>query len=318
MKIVVLERNSVGIDVEVSCYEKFGEVTYYSNTVEEDVAEKVRDMDIIIANKAPMKESTLKEAKNLKLICLFSTGYDNVDIEYCKRRGIKVANVIDYCTDAVAQHTFALALYVIEKLSHYDTYVKSGEYGLQSRFSNFDRTFFELEGKTWGIIGMGNIGKKVAKIATAFGCKVIFYSASGNNNLSEYQRVDFNALCEQSDVISIHCPLSDRTRNIMNLDAFNKMKKTAILVNVARGPIVNDEDLAKALNEEMIAGAGLDVLGKEPIVANNPLNSIKDSTKLIITPHMAWATTEARNRVIVEVFKNIEAFLRGEERNILS
>lgn len=318
MNIVVLERNSVGVDIEIDMYEKFGEVTYYPNTVEAEVAKRVKDMDIAIINKAPMNELTLKEAKDLKLICLFSTGYDNVDLDYCRSRGIKVANVVNYSTDSVAQHTFALAFYLIEKLNFYDMYVKSGEYGSQSRFSNFDRSFMELEGKTWGIIGMGNIGKKVSKIATAFGCKVIFYSASGNNRETDYQRVDFDTLCEQSDVISIHCPLSDRTKNIMNMDAFGKMKKSAILINVARGPIVNEKDLAIALNEEMIAGAGLDVLEKEPISSNNPLNAIKDSTKLMITPHMAWASLEARQRVVMEVFNNMEAFLKGESRNILN
>lgn len=318
MKIVVLERNSVGTDIDVTCYEDFGEVTYFANTVEENTAEHVKDADIVIANKAPMKEETLKDCPNVKLICEFATGFDNVDLEYCRSRNIKVANVVDYSTAAVAQHTFALTLYVLEKLSYYDNYVKSGTYENQDRFSNFDEAYRELEGKTWGIIGMGNIGRKVAKIAEAFGCKVIFYSASGNSTCTDYERVDFDTLCKESDILSIHCPLSDKTRNLINMDAFKKMKQTAILINVARGPVVNDEDLYVALTENLIGAAGLDVLGKEPLAKDNPLGKIKDSRKLIITPHMAWASTEARERVVSEVYKNIEAFLNGEDRNIVS
>lgn len=318
MKIVVLERNSVGTDIDVTCYEDFGEVTYFANTVEENTAEHVKDADIVIANKAPMKEETLKDCPNVKLICEFATGFDNVDLEYCRSRNIKVANVVDYSTAAVAQHTFALTLYVLEKLSYYDNYVKSGTYENQDRFSNFDEAYRELEGKNWGIIGMGNIGRKVAKIAEAFGCKVIFYSASGNSTCTDYERVDFDTLCKESDILSIHCPLSDKTRNLINMDAFKKMKQTAILINVARGPVVNDEDLYVALTENLIGAAGLDVLGKEPLAKDNPLGKIKDSRKLIITPHMAWASTEARERVVSEVYKNIQAFLNGEDRNIVS
>ena len=317
MKIAVLERNSGGLDIDVSCFEDFGEVVYYPNTVREDAAAKVKDADIIIANKALMNEETLKEAKNVKLICEFATGFDNIDLAYCQKRGIKVANVKNYSTAAVAQHTLTLALFLIEKLSFYNDYVKSGLYGSQDRFSNFDEAFTELEGKTWGIIGMGNIGRKVAKIAEAFGCKVIFYSASGKNNGSDYERVDLNMLCSKSDIISIHCPLSDSTRNLINLESLSKMKKTAVLINVARGAIVNSRDLYSALTENLIAAAGLDVLEEEPISPDNLLSQIQDSTKLIITPHMAWASTEARTRLVDEVYKNIEAFLKGEERNIV-
>lgn len=318
MRLVVLERNSVGTDVDVSCYEKFGEVEYYPNTVAENTAERVKDADIVIANKAPMNESTLKDAPNVKLICLFATGFDNVDLSYCKSRGIKVANVVNYSTAAVVQHTILLALALEEKLVHYDNYVKSGEYGAQDRFSNFDRPFGELAGKTWGIVGMGNIGRGVARVAQAMGCKVIFYSASGKSTCTEYERVELDALLAQSDILSLHCPLSDRTRGLINKEAFSKMKKSAILVNVARGPVVDTQALYEALAQGQIAAAGLDVLEKEPISRDNPLNEIKDSTKLIITPHLAWASTEARERLVNEVVKNIQAFLDGEERNIVN
>ena len=318
MRIVILERNSVGTDVSVDSISKYGEITVYRNTTAEDVAERVKEADIIIANKAPLNETTLKNAQKVKLICEFATGYDNVDLAYCKSRGIKVANVVNYSTDAVAQHTFALCLYILEKLHHYDAYVKSGEYASQDRFSNFDIPYTELAGKTWGIIGMGNIGRKVAEIAKAFGCHVIFYSVTGKSSCTEYEQVDFDTLLRESDVLSLHCPLSDITRNLINLDALKKMKKTAILINVARGPVVNDEDLYTALMENYILGAGLDVTGTEPMKDNNPLSKIKDSNRLIITPHMAWASIEARERCVSETCKNIEAFLKGENRNIVN
>ena len=318
MRIVILERNSVGTDVSVDSISKYGEITVYRNTTAEDVAERVKEADIIIANKAPLNETTLKNAQKVKLICEFATGYDNVDLAYCKSRGIKVANVVNYSTDAVAQHTFALCLYILEKLHHYDAYVKSGEYASQDRFSNFDIPYTELAGKTWGIIGMGNIGRKVAEIAKAFGCHVIFYSVTGKSSCTEYEQVNFDTLLRESDVLSLHCPLSDITRNLINLDALKKMKKTAILINVARGPVVNDEDLYTALTENYILGAGLDVTGTEPMKDSNPLSKIKDSNRLIITPHMAWASIEARERCVSETCKNIEAFLKGENRNIVN
>lgn len=317
MKVVVLERNSLGIDIDTSCFDRLGECVQYPVSLAGDTSEKIKDADIIIVNKVPMNESTLKDAKNVKLICVTATGVDNIDLDYTKSRGIKVTNVGNYSTAAVAQHTIALTLYVLEKLNYYDNYVKSGTYGSQPRFSNFDLPFFELEGKTWGIIGMGNIGRTVAAVATAFGCKVIFFSASGKNNSSDYERVEWSTFLKESDIISIHCPLTDRTRGIFDLEALKKMKKSAILVNVARGPIVNDQDLYTALTENLIAGAGLDVLGKEPISPENPLGKIKDSTKLIITPHMAWASTEARMRLVDEVYKNAESFIKGVDRNVL-
>ena len=315
MKIVVLERNSVGTDVSVDCYKDFGEVTCYRNTVAADAAEKVKDADIIIANKCPMNENTLKDAPKVKLICEFATGFDNVDLEYCKKRGIRVANVRDYCTGAVAQHTFSLALYLIEHIRHYDDYVKGGEYSAQDRFSNFDLPYADLEGKIWGIIGMGNIGRRVAKIAEAFGCKVLFHSVTGKSTCTEYEQVSFRELLERSDVLSLHCPLSDLTTNLMDKEAFSLMKPTAVLINVARGPVVNGADLYEALIQGQIAAAGLDVLEEEPISVTHPLYQIKDSNKLIITPHMAWASIEARTRVVEEVYRNIEAFLNGESRN---
>lgn len=318
MNIVVLERNSVGPDISVDCFHELGNVTCYRNTVTiEEVKERVKDADIIVANKSPMCEESLKDALNVKMICEFATGYDNCDLAYCKTRGIRVTNVVDYCSAMVAQHTFALALALSQKLPHYDNYVKSGAYSAQDRFSNFDIPFYELEGKTWGIVGMGNIGKRVARIATAFGCKVIFHSVTGKSTVTEYPQVDKDTLLRESDFLSLHCPLSDLSRNFIDKDALAKMKPTAYLVNVARGPVVNNTDLYEALEAGEIAGAGLDVLEKEPLQLTNPLSKIKDSNKLIITPHLAWGSVEARMRCVEGVYENIRAFQLGEERNVV-
>lgn len=318
MKIVILERKSVGMDVDVSKFSNFGELVIYDTTEKEQVAERVKDADIVIANKAPINEETIGNAPNIKLVCEFATGFDNVDLTYCSSRGIKVTNARNYSTETVAQHTFALAFYVLEKLNHYDYYVKSGEYAKSDSFTNFDKIFTEIYGKVWGIVGMGNIGRKVASVAEAFGCKVIFYSASGKSACTDYEQVDFETLLKRSDILSLHCPLTERTRNLINLEALRKMKKSAVLINVARGPVVNNADLYTALVEEEIAGAGLDVVEKEPIAADNPLNKIKDSGKLIITPHIGWASVEARTRCVEEAYKNVEAFLKGEDRNVVS
>lgn len=319
MKIVLLERNSAGTDISVDCFNEFGEVTAYANTVTpKEVAERVGDADIVVCNKSPMREETLKDCPNVKLICELATGFDNCDLAYCKSRGIQVRNVVDYSTGMVAQHTFTLALALSQKLMHYDNYVKSGQYGAQDRFSNFDVPFYELEGKTWGIVGMGNIGRRVAKLATAFGCKVLFTSITGTSKCTDYPQVNKETLLAESDFLSLHCPLSDLSRNYIDKDALKKMKKTAYLINVARGPVVNNRDLYAALLTEEIAGAGLDVLEKEPIEATNPLSRIKDSSKLIITPHLAWASVEARTRCVQGVYDNIAAFLRGEDRNVVN
>jgi len=319
MNIVVLERNSVGTDVDVSCFKKLGNVTYYPNTVtDEEVRERVRNAEVIIANKVPMREASLKEAESVKLICITATGYDNCDMEYCSSRGIKVANVVNYSTAMVAQHTFALALSLMGKLPYYDEYVKSGAYSAQSRFSNFDIPFYDLEGKTWGIVGMGNIGRSVARIAEAFGCKVIFHSITGKSSCMEYLQADKDTLLKESDILSLHCPLSELSKDFIDRKAFAKMKKTAILINVARGPVVNNKDLYDALCGHEIQAAGLDVVEKEPLEADNPLSKIKDSCKLIITPHLAWASVESRIRCVEEVFLNVQAYSRGENRNVVN
>lgn len=308
MKIVMLDRNTLGDDLDISIFEELGEFTCYDAAPPHVSKEYIKDADVIIFNKTIINEELLKDAPNVKLLCITGTGFDNVDIEYINSRNIVLKNVVDYSTASVVQHTFALALFIIEKLSHYDEFVKSEKYCEQSGFSNFGEKFFEISGKTWGIVGMGNIGRGVAKIATAFGANVIYYSSTGKNNSQDYKKVEWEELLENSDIISVHCPLTNATREIFNKEAFEKMKKSAFFINVARGGVVNEEDLYNALCNDEISAAGLDVLSKEPMQMSNPLRKIKDGRKLIVTPHMGWASTEARNRCMQEVYKNIREF----------
>lgn len=318
MKIVLLDAMTLGNDIDLSKFNIIGEVVRYEQSTPAQAAERLVDADIAIVNKVPMNEATLSCATKLKMIALTATGYNNVDFAYTKMRGITVANVSGYSTDSVVQHTFALMFYVLEKLSYYDNYVKSGEYEKCPMFTHFDRTFMELTGKTWGIIGLGEIGRGVARVAKAFGCRVIYYSTSGKNANPDYEQVSFSEILAQSDILSIHAPLNAATENLMNYEAFKQMKPNSVLINVGRGPIVNEEDLVRALNENLIGGAGLDVIGREPMSADCPLKEIKDSTRLIVTPHIAWATVEARTRLMDEVYQNIQAFLMGEVRNVVA
>ena len=317
MKISILERDSLGIDVDMSEIDKLGEVTVYAATTVENAVEHIGDADVVIANKLPLNEQTLKGAKNLKFIAQTATGTNNVDFSYTNAKGIGVANVPSYSTDSVAQHTFALLLYLLEKMRYFDDYVKNGTYSRSSCFSCLDMIYPEIAGKTWGIIGMGAIGQKVAQIAAVFGCKVICYSASGRTYEMPYEQVDFETLLAKSDILSVHAPLNEHTKGLMNYDAFCKMKESAYFINVGRGPIVVEEDLARALEENQIRAAGLDVLCVEPMPIDNPLLKFKDSSKIVITPHVAWATSEARQRCVDVVTENIKAFMRGEEKNVV-
>ena len=265
MKISILERDSLGIDVDMSEIDKLGEVTVYPATTVETAVEHIGDAEIIIANKLPLNAETLKGAKNLKFVAQTATGTNNVDFAYTSAHGIKVANVPSYSTDSVAQHTFSLLLYLVEKMRYFDDYVKSGRYSKSSCFSCLDMIYPEIAGKTWGIIGMGAIGQKVAQIAAVFGCKVITYSASGRTYDMPYEQVDFDTLLKCSDILSIHAPLNEYTKDLMNYDAFCKMKDSAYFINVGRGPIVVEEDLARALEEGQIRAAGIDVMRVEPL-----------------------------------------------------
>ena len=311
MKLVFLDTATVGNDIDYEKFNEFGEAKTYELTSPEEVPERLRGADICITNKVPMNENTLKECQNLKLICLTATGTNNLDKEYLDKRNIKWTNVAGYSTECVAQHTFAMALYLLEKLSYYDNYVKSGEYIKSDMFTHFDAQFDEISSKTWGIIGLGTIGRRVADIAKAFGCKVIYYSTSGKNSQADYKRVDFNEILKESDIISVHAPLNEVTEGMMNAEAFKKMKNTAIFINVGRGPIVIEKDLADALKNGEIAAAGLDVLTKEPMTKDNPLFDIKDSTKLIVTPHIGWAGISTRKRLMDIIFGKIKDYLEA-------
>jgi len=315
MKICILDAATLGKDIEVHPIEECGELVIYDTTQPQEVKERVRDVDVIITNKVILNEENLQGATKLKLIALTATGYNNIDIDYAKKAGIGVANVAGYSTKSVAQHTFAMLLYMLEHLRDYDEYVKSKCYIASETFAFIAWPFHEIANKTIGIIGMGAIGKEVAKIAEAFGAHIIYYSTSGKNNMSSYKRVDLSTLLTESDIVTIHAPLNDQTRNLIGYNELAQMKKTAVLLNLGRGCIVVEADLAKALNENLIAAAGLDVLEQEPIDKNNPLFTVEDKSKLLITPHTGWASIEARKTLIAEIVKNIEAFFNNEVRN---
>ncbi len=308
MKIVFLDANSIGSDIDLSDFSKLGEVIRYGYTEDADMPERIQDADVIIVNKMEVNAKTVGEAPKLKLVCVTATGTNNLDKEFLDSRGIAWRNVAGYSTENVAQHTFALLFSLLEKISYYDTYVKSGQYENDQMFTHFSNVFHELYGSTWGIIGLGNIGRRVADIAKAFGCHVIYYSTSGKHEEAGYERVDLDTLLKTSDIVSVHAPLNEDTLNLMDKEAFGKMKNSAIFINVGRGPIVVEEDLAEALENGEIAAAGLDVLRQEPMVKDNPLGRIKDSTKLIITPHIAWASIEARTRLMKIIWGQIHDF----------
>lgn len=298
MKIVFLDAKTIGDDIDLSGYKELGEVVTYDFSTTEEARERTKDADVIVLNKVEINETSIGEAAHLKLVCVTATGTNNLDKEYLAKRNIPWRNVAGYSTETVAQHTFALLFYLMEKLRYYDDYVKSERYVEDVSFTHFDHVFHELSGKTWGIIGLGAIGRRVADIAKLFGCHVIYYSTSGKNDQKDYERVSFDDLLRTSDIVSVHAPLTQETNGLMNAEAFGKMKPEAIFLNLGRGPIVVEQDLADALKHGQIAAAGLDVLCKEPMAADNPLKEIKDSERLLITPHIAWASIEARTRLM--------------------
>lgn len=315
MKIAILDASTLGEDIDLTIFKDFGYLEVYPVTSFEERIEKVRDKNIIITNKVIIDKEVMDNAPNLKLICVAATGYNNIDVEYAKQKSIAVTNVAGYSTDSVVQHTFAMLFYLLEHLRYYDDYVKSGEYSKSPIFTNLSRPFYEIKGKTWGIIGLGTIGKAVGRVAKAFGCNVIYYSTSGSNIDPEFEKHQLDTLLSISDIVSIHAPLNQNTINLITYDKLKLMKRTAILLNLGRGRIVNEEDLAKALDGNIIMAAGLDVLEKEPIEKDNPLLKIKNKEKLLITPHIAWTSIEARQRLVNEIYLNIKAFLQGKQRN---
>lgn len=309
MKIVFLDAKSVGEDIDLSKYSELGDFVTYDFTTPEQLPSRVADANVIITNKCTINESSIGNAKQLKLVCVTATGTNNLDKPYLEQNGIAWRNVAGYSTESVAQHTFAMLFYLLEKLSYYDAYVKDGKYANDTSFTHFSEHFNEINGKTWGIIGLGNIGRRVADIAKMFGANVIYYSTTGKNTQDGYNRVDLDTLLATSDIISVHAPLTPETENLMNADTFAKMKSSAIFINVGRGAIVNEQDLANAIDKHVIAAAGLDVLTEEPMNPNSPFLQIKDSKRLLITPHIAWASVEARTKLMDIVYNQIKDFI---------
>ena len=308
MKIVFLDVKTIGEDIDLSGFDTLGEVVKYNFTTPQEAPERVKDADVLIINKVPINEQTIGTATHLKLVCVTATGTNNLDKEYLDSHHIAWRNVAGYSTESVTQHTFAILFYLLEKLRYYDDYIKNGNYINDTSFTHFAEHFTELNGKTWGIIGLGAIGRRVAQIAQAFGVNVIYYSASGRPAQAGYTQVDFDTLLTTSDIISVHAPLNEYTKNLIDKQAFAKMKKSCIFLNLGRGPIVVEQDLYEALIHDEIAAAGLDVLCQEPMSPDNPLIKIQDSRKLLITPHIAWASIEARTRLMEIILTQIKEF----------
>lgn len=311
MKITVLDKATLGEDIEFSVIEKLGELTVYDSTKQEDVAERIADSDVVILNKIKMREENLKDAKKLKLICVTATGYDNIDLDYCRKSSIAVCNVVGYSTDSVAQLTVALALHHAMHLKEYTEFVTSGNYTESGIANRLSPCFYELSGKRWGIVGMGNIGRKVAKIASAFGCEVV---CTRRKKDPEYETLPLEKLMESSDIVSVHLPLSEETKNIIDEGMISKLRKGAILVNVARGAVIDERAAADAVKAERIYFAS-DVYSVEPLQKEHPFSEILGHKNLLLTPHMAWGAYEARVRCIDEIAENIIAFEKGELRN---
>ena len=316
MKIVVLEALRIGSDVSFDCLKEFGELVVYPETNSyEEARARIADADVVIVDQFPMNEKSLGKTQRLKLITMTSTGTDFVDLAYTNARGIQVSNIRGYSTFSVAQHTVTMLLSLYEHLDFYNNYVKSGAYIGDTANTSFSRQFHDLSGKVWGIVGLGQIGSQVARIAEALGCEIIYFSPSGNPHSDRYECVSFETLLAKSDVISCHAPLSDKTREIFDAQAFRKMKTDAVWINAARGGLVVEEDLKEALLSGEIAGAGLDVLCEEPMRAGSPLSEILSLDNLIITPHIGWASVESRTKAIEEIYLNIQSFIKGEPRN---
>lgn len=313
MKLVFLDAKTMGNVANLHSLERFGEVVYYDTTERTQTFDRVKDADVVVTNKVVIDRTIINATGKLKLICVAATGTNNVDIKAAEEKGIVVKNVADYSTNGVAQVTFAILLHLVNKIDYYDRFVKDGHYADSDIFTHNGKPFQDLNRKRFGIIGLGNIGRKVAQIATAFGCEVVYFSSSGKNNAQPYQRLELDEFLATADIISIHAPLNENTANLINYARLQAMKRTAILINASRGGIVNEADLAKALNDQLIAGACIDVYTSEPINTENPLLQVKEKERIVLTPHIAWASIESRTLLMEWIVQNIEAFL-GEKK----
>ncbi len=313
MKVVILDAKTLtNDDIDFSVFDEFGEVTIYDYTKYDEIAERVKDSEIILCNKCIMNKETLKNAGNVKYIGLFATGYNNVDIEYTNERNITVCNAGSYSTNAVAQHVFALILEHYNKVGEYNKFVKDGGWIHSEKFSPF-KPMKEMDGRTLGIVGYGSIGKKVAKIAQAFDMKVLAYNRSPKKDES-VRFVEMDELLEKSDIVSIHCPLNSDSEKMCNKEFFEKMKDGALFINTSRGGVVDEQALIDAVKSKKISGAGLDVVAVEPMEKHE---EILDIDNIIITPHSAWAPVETRTRLVEIVKNNIKKWVAGAPVNVI-
>lgn len=306
MKIVFLDEYSIG-GADISAIKALGDYTGYDITHRNQILERSKGAEIIIANKTILDANTIAALPDLKLICVAATGMNNVDLEAAAAHGVEVRNAVGYSTYSVAETTIGSAIALLREVVYYDEYFKSGRYAAADYLFNYDRPTSQVRGKQWGVIGLGNIGREVARLAEAFGCKVAYYSTSGVSREEAYPRMELNELLATSDIVSIHCPLSDKTRNLIGREEFSLMKPTSIIINVARGGIIDEEALAEALDNGEIRGAALDVFSREPL-RESPLYNIKDKYRLLASPHNAWSAEASLKRLIDCIVQNIKAY----------
>lgn len=312
MKITLLDAATLGYDMDFDKLGRFGEFDVYQTTPSDKIEERISNSDIVIVNKVRLDGAVLKNARRVRLICEAATGYDNIDIEWCAAHGIAVSNVVGYSSDSVAQITVATVLSLVSHLNEYSNFVSDGSYSRSGVATRISPTYREISGSVWGIVGYGNIGRRVAEVAKALGCQVIVCK---NTPVEGIECVDINELCKRSDIITLHTPLNDSTRGLIGREQIGLMKKTAIVVNESRGAVVDEEALAEAVKDGRIAGLGSDVYSVEPFSESHPYYEIKDRENVCFTPHMAWGAYEARERCLNEISKNILAFINGNRRN---
>lgn len=312
-KVVILDYATLlqNNDISLECFEKFFEVRKYPLTPDEKAIERIGDAEIVLCNKVKITREVMEKCPNIEYIGLFATGYNNIDTECAREKGIAVCNAGSYSTEAVSQHTFALILYFFNKVAQYNKAVSDGEWSRSETFSYFPYTVSELAGKTMAVIGYGSIGKQTAKLADDFGMKVIISTRTKPENC-KYEQVTMEEAFKRADVLTVHCPLTPQTENLICRKNLELMKPSAIVINTARGGIVNEQELADALNNGVIAGAGLDVLREEPMSETTPLKNAKNC---IITPHIAWAGIETRKRVVEIAKDNLISYLNGVRKN---
>ena len=312
MRITILDAGTLGSDLSLDLFSRFGEVTVYQNTSIECIAERIADAEIVITNKMKLNAQNLADAKSLKLICVTATGYDNIDLAYCREHGIAVCNVVGYSTQCVAQVTVSMVLSLMTHLEEYTAFVRDGSYTRGGCANRLVPVYHEIAGKTWGIVGFGNIGRQVGEVAKAFGCRVL---VNKRTPIDGWECVDFDTVCRESDILTIHTPLTDQTRGMLDRVHISMLKSDAIVVNVARGAVTDEASIAEAIEQGMIGGFGADVYSVEPFPQNHPFSRIMNFPNVCLTPHMAWGGYETRFRLLKEIEKNIDAFLRGDRRN---